>query len=84
MFGLCQKVGSNPVRIRVLVCHNQHFGRAGNHVNADSAKHAALGGGNKGIARPDNFGHGGDGLRAIGERGHSLRPANAVNFINTG
>ena len=83
MLGLRQKIGGNPVRICVLVRNNQHLGRAGNHINTHSAEHPALGGGNKGIARPDNFGHGGDGVRAIGERGHSLRAADTIDFINT-
>ena len=43
MLGLAQQVGSDPVRIGSLVCDDENFGRPGNRVDANAAKHLALG-----------------------------------------
>jgi len=45
---------------------------------------AALGGGHPGVAGADDLGDGSDGLGAIGEGGHGLRPADAVDFGDAG
>jgi hypothetical protein len=82
MLSLGQQVGGNPVRIAVLVGNHQNFGRAGNHVDTNRAEHTALGGGNKGIARPDNLGNRLDRLSTKCQGCYRLRAANAVDLGN--
>ncbi|OWK26566.1 hypothetical protein AJ87_05735 [Rhizobium yanglingense] len=84
MFGLGQKVSGDPVRVVILVCDYQHFRRAGDHVDADRAEDLALGGGNIGVARAGDLCDRCDRLRAVGERGNSLRTADTVDLRNTG
>jgi hypothetical protein len=66
VLGLGQQVGRNPVGPGRFVGNHQHLGRPGNHVNADSPEHLALGFGHIGIARPDDLGDRGDGAGAEG------------------
>ena len=51
VLGLRQQVGGDPGRIVVPVGDHQDLRRAGDQVDADLAEHAALGGGDIGIAR---------------------------------
>jgi hypothetical protein len=55
----------------------------GDHVDADLAEHLALGGGDIGIAGADDLGDRRDGVGAIGQRGHGLRAADAVDLVVT-
>ena len=84
MFGLGQEVGGDPVGIGRRIGEHQHFRRAGDHVDADRAEDAALGGRHIGVAGPDDLGDRGDGLGAIGERRDRLRAADAVNLVDAG
>jgi hypothetical protein len=63
---------------------DQHFRRAGDHVDADRAEDLALGGRDIGVARPDDLGHRPDRLGAVGERRDGLRAADAVDFRHAG
>ena len=63
---------------------DQHFRRAGDHVDADRAEHLALGGRDIGVAGPDDLGDRPDRLGAIGERGDRLRAADAVDLRHAG
>ena len=63
---------------------DQHFRRAGDHVDADGAEHLALGGGDIGIARPDDLGDRPDRLGAVGKRGDRLRAADPVDLRHAG
>ena len=51
VLGLRQKVGGDPGGIVVAVGDDQDLRRAGDQVDADLAEHAALGGGDIGVAR---------------------------------
>ena len=84
MLGLGQKVSGDPVGIVVAIGDDENFRRAGDHVDADRAEDDALGGGDIGIARPDDLGDGRDALRAIGQRRDRLRAADAVDFLDAG
>ena len=84
MLGLCQQVGGDPVGVAGFVGQYQDFGRPGDHVDADLAKHQALCGRNIGIAGAHNLGHGRDCFGAISERSYRLGAADAVNLIDAG
>ena len=84
MLGLRQQVGGDPVRIVAAVGDDQHFRRAGDHVDADRAEHLALGGRDIGVAGADDLGDRRDRLGAIGERGDRLRAADAVDLGDAG
>ena len=71
VLGLRQEIGRDPGGIGGLVGDDQHFGRAGDHVDADGAEDLALGGGDIGVARPDDLVDRRDGLGAVGERARS-------------
>ena len=82
VLGLGQEIGCDPVGMTAPVRHDQHFGRTGDHVDADLSKDEALGRRHIGISRPHDLGNGRDGLGAVGERGHSLRTADAIDFVD--
>ena len=84
VLGLRQQVGRDPVRDCRRVGDDQHFGRAGDHVDADLAEHLALGGGDIGIAGADDLGDRRDGRGAIGERRDGLRAADAIDLVDAG
>ena len=63
---------------------DQHFRRAGDHVDADRAEHLPLGGRDIGIARPDDLGDRPDRLGAVGKRGDRLRAADPVDLRHAG
>ena len=67
-----------------VVGEDQNFRRAGDHVDADLAEDAALGGCDKGVAGTDDLGDRSDGPGAIGERGDRLRAADAVDLVDAG
>ena len=80
VLGLRQQVGGDPVGIAGVVGDHQHLGGAGDHVDADFPEHEALGGGDIGIAGADDLGHRRDGGGAIGQSGHGLRAADAIDL----
>ena len=84
MFGLRQEIGGDPVGIVVGIGHDQHFGRTGDHVDADGAEDLALGGGHPGIAGANNLGDGTNGFGAVGECSNGLSAADPVDLADTG
>ena len=84
VLGLRQQIGRDPVGIAGVVGDDQHFGRAGDHVDADLAEHQALGGRDIGVAGADDLGDRRDRLGAVGERGHRLRAADAIDLVDAG
>ena len=84
VLGLREQVGGDPVRIAVAAGDDQHLGGARDHVDADGAEHKALGGGDIGVARPDDLGDRLDGFGAEGERRHRLRAADAIDLVDAG
>ena len=55
VLGLRQQVGGDPGGIAAAVGEDQHFGRAGDHVDADCAEDAPLGRRDIGIAGADDL-----------------------------
>ena len=84
VLGLGQQVGGDPVGIVVAVGDDQHFRRAGDHVDADGAEHLPLGGRDIGVAGADDLGDRRDRLGAIGEGRDRLRAADAVDLGDAG
>ena len=84
VLGLRQQIGGDPVGIAGLVGEDQHFGRAGDHVDADRAEHQALGRRHIGVAGTDDLGDRRDRLGAVGERRHRLRAADAIDLVDAG
>ena len=84
MLGLGEEIGGDEGRVGGGVGEHDDFGRAGDHVDADEAEHAALGGGDIGVARPDDLGDRRDGRGAVGERGDRLRAADAIDLGDAG
>ena len=84
VFGLGEEVDRRPVRIARAVGDDQHFRRAGDHVDADGAEDAALGAGDVRVARTDDLVDLRNCLRAIGQRSHSLRAADREYPIDAG
>ena len=82
MLGLRQQVQRDPVRVVVAVGDHQNLGRSGNHVDANPAKHPALGGGDIGVARAGDLVHRRNGFGAVSQRRNRLRPADAVDLIH--
>ena len=80
MLGLRQQIGRDPAGIAGVVGDDQHFGRAGDHVDADLAEHQPLGRGDIGVAGADDLRHRRDRRGAVGERRHRLRAADAVDL----
>ena len=58
VLGLREQIGRDPVGIGGLVGEDQHFRRAGDHVDADLAEDAALGRRHPGVAGADDLGDG--------------------------
>ena len=84
VLGLRQQIGGDPVGVARLVGEDQHLGGAGDHVDADLAEHQTLGRRHIGVAGPDDLGDRRNGLGAVGERGHRLRAADAIDLVDAG
>ena len=82
VFGLAEQVGRDPGGVAAAVGQYQNFRRSCDHINADFAKHLALGGGNVDIAGADDLVHGGYALGAVGQRGHGLRAARLKDAVD--
>ena len=61
-----------------------HLRRPGDHVDADLAEHLPLGGGDVGVARPDDLVDRGDALGAVGKRRDRLGAADAIDLVDAG
>ena len=84
VLGLGEKIGGDESRIGGPVGEDHDLGRSGDHVDADDAEHAALGGRDIGVARTDDLGDRRDGCGPVGERGHGLRAADPVDLVDPG
>ena len=84
VLGLRQQVGGDPVRIVVPVGDDKHFGRAGDHVDADRAEDLALGGGDIGIARAGDLGDRARSSPCHRQARRRLRAADAVDLVDAG
>ena len=82
MFGLGKQIHRDPIRIGFAIADDEDFGWPRNHVDADHAKHAALGGCDIGIARADDFVHLRYGRGAVSQRAHGLRTADGEYAIH--
>jgi hypothetical protein len=82
MFGLAQKVGSNPVRVILRIGNDQDFGGAGNHVYPHHAIKLPLRFGDPGIARASHHIDGRNPRRAVSQCGDGLRAADPPHFIH--
>src|SRR6266849_4524704 len=82
VLGLRQKVGGDPGRIVAAVGNDQDLGGAGDQVDADLAEDAALGGGDIGVAGSDDLVDRRDRRGSVGERGHRLGAADAVDLVD--
>ena len=80
VLGLRQKIGCDPIGLGCLVGDHKHLARAGQEVDGDFAKDLALGFDDIGIAGAENFLHGKNRLRAMGQCGDGLRSADTVNL----
>ena len=84
VLGLRQQIGRDPGGIVLVVGDDQDFRRAGNQIDADLAEHAALGGGDVGVAGTGDLVDGLDRRRAIGECCHRLRAADTPDLVGAG
>ncbi len=82
VLGLREKVGGDPVGVVVGVRDHQHLGGAGDHVDADGPEDLALGARDIGVAGADDLGDRRDRRRAVGEGGHRLRAADAIDLVD--
>ena len=83
VLGLRKQVHRDPVGIGGAVADHQDFRGAGDHVDADHAEYAALGGGHVGVAGADDLVHRRNTLRSIGERADRLRAADAEHPVHS-
>ena len=84
VFGLGEQVGGDPFGVAGAVGEDEDFARAGELVDGDGAEHLAFGLDDVGVAGAEDFDHGRDGLRAVGERGDGLRAADLVDLGGPG
>ena len=75
MLGLREEIHRDPVGVGALVRDDEDLGRAGDHVDADGAEHAALGRGDIGVAGSADLVDRRNRGRAVGERRDRLRAA---------
>src|SRR3546814_19395103 len=74
MLGLREQIHCDPARIGIAIADDDDLARAGNRVDADAAEDRALGGGDIGVARPDDLVDRRNRRRAIGERKFGKAP----------
>ena len=79
---LRQEVGGDPGGVVVPIGDDQDFRRARDHIDSDPAEDAPLGGGDIGVARPDDLVDSLDRSGSISERRHRLRAADPVNLVD--
>jgi hypothetical protein len=84
VLGLREQVHRHPVGVGGAVAQHQDFGRAGDHVDADGAEHAALGGGDIGVAGADDLVDRLNRRGAVGQRADCLRAADGDHARDAG
>ena len=84
VLGLRQQIGGDPIGVGFAIRHDDDFGRAGDHVDADNAVKLALGLGHPGVAGAGDDIHPGHLRGAERQRGNRLRAADAQHLGNTG
>ncbi len=84
MLGLREQVHRDPVGIGRAIGQHENFRRAGDHVDADDAEHAALRGGDIRIARADDFIDLRDRRRAMRKRADGLRATDREHTVDAG
>ena len=82
MLGLGEQVHGHPVRVAAAIGDDQHFGRAGDHVDAHRAEDTPLGRGHIGVARPDDFVDLRNGLRTVSQRRYGLCATDGEHAID--
>ena len=80
VLGLGQKIGRDPIGLGCLVGDHKHLAWAGQEVDGDFAEDLALGFHDIGIAWAENFLHGKNRLRAMGQCGDGLGSADSINL----
>ncbi len=75
VLGLREEIGRDEARIGLVVRHDDDLAGASDAVDVDRAEDQTLGAGDVEVAGPDDLGHAGNALRAVGERGDRLRAA---------
>ena len=83
VLSLAEQIHRHPVGRGAAIGQDQNLAWAGDHVDADRAKHAALGGGHVGIAGTGDFVDFGDGGRAVGQSCDRLCPTNGEGAADT-
>ena len=84
MLGLRQQVGRDPPGVVVPVGDHEDLGGAGDEVDADLAEHAALGGGDIGVAGPGDLVDRLDRCGAVRQGRHRLSAADAPDLVGAG
>jgi hypothetical protein len=84
VFRLGKHIRGDINRIGGTVNDEQNLTRAGDGIDIDLAKHHTLRRRDENISRADNLIDFWNGLRAISQRRHRLRSADAKNFIHAG
>ncbi len=84
VFGLGEQVGGDVTRIGAVVGQHEQLAGAGEHVNADFAEEQAFGGGDVGVAGPEDFRDAPDRFRAERHGGDGLRAADLINLGRPG
>ena len=80
VFGLAEQIHRHPIGRGRAIGNHQNLAWASDHVYADDAKHAALGGGNKRVAWASDFIDLRDGFGAVSQSRHGLCAANGENL----
>src|SRR3546814_12684678 len=84
MLGLREQIHCDPARIGIAIADDDDLARAGNRVDADAAEDRALGGGDIGVARPDDLVDRRTRRRSVGDRGNRLRATDRESALATG
>ena len=84
VLGLAHQVGGQKRGVGALICHNEDFAGAGNHVNVHHAVQLLFGRGHKDVPRAHNLVHLGDAFGAQGQGGHCLGPAHQEHPVHPG
>ena len=82
MLGLAEQIECDPIGVIIPVRDHKNFRRPRDHIDANLAEHPPFRGGNVGVAGAGDRVDGRDRVGAIGQCGHCLRPADAVNLID--
>jgi hypothetical protein len=82
VLGLGEEIHRHPVGLRAAVTHHHDLRRAGDHVDADDAEHAPLGGRDIGVAGAHDLVHRRNRRGAVGERRDRLRSSDAEHAVH--